>query len=190
LQCFWRCVRVPLDHRASLPAAEPLQLMGRRSGPSFDIMVNKTENRMPPPLTPKEVFLALVNGVAEGRWDELPDLYAEQTDVVHPFHPLRAPALRTRDELREHFRPNDASPRLNRKATNFVIHETKDPEVIIAEFEYQGTVEGADEPFSIPGIFVIRVRDGQIVSSRDYLDHLTSARVRGQLDWLVAAMKA
>jgi len=37
---------------------------------------------------------------------------------------------------------------------------------------------------------VIRVRDGQIVSSRDYLDHLTSARVRGQLDWLVAAMKA
>ncbi|WP_457329033.1 nuclear transport factor 2 family protein [Rhizobacter sp. P5_C2] len=100
------------------------------------------------------------------------------------------PALRTRDELREHFRPNDASPRLNRKATNIVIHETKDPEVIIAEFEYQGTVEGADEPFSIPGIFVIRVRDGQIVSSRDYLDHLTSARVRGQLDWLVAAMKA
>ncbi|MFI0778069.1 hypothetical protein [Streptomyces sp. NPDC021212] len=33
--------------------------------------------------SPQEVFLALVNGVAEGRWNELPDLYAEQTHVVH-----------------------------------------------------------------------------------------------------------
>ena len=50
---------------------------------------------MPHTPSPQEVFLALVNGVAEGRWEELPDLYAERTDVVHPFHPLRAAALRT-----------------------------------------------------------------------------------------------
>lgn len=61
-------------------------------------------------LSPREVFLALVNGVAEGRWSELPDLYAEQTHVVHPFDPLRAAALRTRDELREHFRPTGSKP--------------------------------------------------------------------------------
>lgn len=64
-------------------------------------------------LSPREVFLALVNGVAEGRWSELPDLYAEQTHVVHPFDPLRAAALRTRDELRQHFRPTDAGPGCN-----------------------------------------------------------------------------
>jgi len=108
------------------------------------------------PLSPREVFLALVNGVAEGRWEDLPGLYAEQTDVVHPFDPLRAPALRTRDELREHFRP---------------------------------TGEGTAEEFALPGIFVLRVRDGEIVSSRDYFDHLTAARVRGRLDGLVAAVK-
>jgi uncharacterized protein len=136
--------------------------------------------------TPREVFLALVNGVAEERWDELPALYAEETDVVHPFHPLRAPALRTRDELREHFRPAGAGPRLHRRAANITIHETADPEVIIAEFEYQGTVADTGEPFVLPGIFVLRVRDGEIVSSRDYLDHFTSARIRGQLDGLVA----
>jgi hypothetical protein len=41
----------------------------------------------------------------------------------------------------------------------------------------------------MPGIFVIRVRDGQIVSSRDYLDHLGMARLLGRLDELVAALK-
>lgn len=142
------------------------------------------------PRSPREVFLALVNGVAEGRWEELPDLYAEQTDVVHPFDPLRAPALRSRDELREHFAPTGTGPHLRRRAAGITIHETTDPEVIIAEFEYQGTVVETGEPFAQPGIFVLRVRDGEIVSSRDYFDHFTTARLRGQLDALVAAVNA
>ena len=140
------------------------------------------------PLSPREVFLALVNGVAEERWDELPGLYAQQTDVVHPFDPLRAPAMRSRDELREHFRPTGDGPRLIRRAADITIHETVDPEVIVAEFAYRGTVAGTGEPFALPGIFVLRVRDGEIVSSRDYFDHLTAARVRGRLDGLVAAV--
>lgn len=142
------------------------------------------------PLSPQDVFIALVNGVAQGRWDELPNLYAEQTHVVHPFDPRRGPALRTRDELREHFRPTGAGPQLDRRAANITIHETTDPEVIIAEFEYQGTVVDTAEPFTLPGIFVLRVRNGEIVSSRDYFDHVTAAGIRGQLDDLIAAVKA
>jgi uncharacterized protein len=140
--------------------------------------------------SPREVFLALVNGVAEGRWEELPSLYAEQTHVVHPFDPLRAPALHTRDELREHFRPTGAHPRLDRRPAGITIHETADPEVIIAEFEYRGTVADTGEPFTQPAIFVLRVRDGEIISSRDYFDHFTTARIRGRLDELVAAVDA
>lgn len=136
--------------------------------------------------SPEEVFRALVEGVAAGRWEELPDLYAEQTDVVHPFDPLRRPALRTRDELREHFKPTGAGPRLDRQAANIIIHETADAEVIIAEFEYWGTVVETGESFVLPAIFVMRVRDGEIVSSRDYFDHVTGARIRGQLDALLA----
>jgi ketosteroid isomerase-like protein len=145
---------------------------------------------MAEPLSPREVFLELVHGVAENR-DDLPRLYAEQTHVVHPFDPLRAAPLRTRDALREHFTPGAGRGlELRRKPANIVIHETSDPEVIVAEFEYQGTVAGTDEAFSLPCIFVLRVRDGEIVESRDYADHLTAARVRGQLDELVAAIKA
>ncbi|HEY7431443.1 MAG TPA: nuclear transport factor 2 family protein [Streptosporangiaceae bacterium] len=99
-----------------------------------------------------------------------------------------APA-RTRDELREHFRPTGAGPELHRRAASITIHQTADPEVIVAEFEYQGTVAGTGEPFALPAIFVLRVRNGEIVSSRDYFDHLTAARVRGQLDALIAAVR-
>jgi uncharacterized protein len=42
---------------------------------------------------------------------------------------------------------------------------------------------------TLTGIFVLRVRNGEIVSSRDYFDHLTAARVRGQLDALIAAVR-
>jgi ketosteroid isomerase-like protein len=138
--------------------------------------------------SPRDVFLALVNGVADERWEELPGLYAEQTDVLHPFDPLRRPALRSRDELREHFRPTGTGRRLERRPAVIAIHETADPEVIVAEFEYRGVVVETGEPFTQPGIFVLRVRDGEIVSSRDYFDHLTAARVRGHLDELVAAV--
>jgi ketosteroid isomerase-like protein len=80
-----------------------------------------------------------------------------------------------------------AGPRPRRWVDNVTIHETTDPEVIVAEFEYQGTTD-ADEPYALPAIFVMRVRDGEIVSSRDYHDHLASARVAGRLGDLFAAL--
>jgi ketosteroid isomerase-like protein len=143
---------------------------------------------MPAPRSPREVFLALVNGVADGRLDELPGLYAEQTNVSHPFDPLHAPALRTRDEIREHFGPPGPRHPHRARPANITIHETTDPEVIVAEFEYQRTDAGSGEPVAVPAIFVLRVRNGEIVSSRDYFDHLTSARIRGQLAELFAAV--
>jgi uncharacterized protein len=138
---------------------------------------------------PREVFLALVNGIAEGHPDGLAELYAEQIDVVHPFDPLHGAPLRSRDELRERMESLAARPRPRRRVGNVTIHETTDPEVIVAEFEYQGTTD-AGEPYALPAIFVMRVRNGEIVSSRDYHDHLASARVGGRLGELFAALSA
>jgi uncharacterized protein len=145
---------------------------------------------MAQPRSPSEVFLALVNGIAEGNPDGLPELYAEQIDVVHPFDPLHGPPLRSRDELRERMKQLAAGPRPRRRVGNVVIHETTDPEVIVAEFEYQGISPGTGEPYALPAIFVLRVRNGEIVSSRDYHDHLASARVSGRLGELFAAISA
>jgi ketosteroid isomerase-like protein len=35
---------------------------------------------------------------------------------------------------------------------------------------------------------VLRVRDGEIVEARDYIDHLASARARGQLSDLLGRL--
>jgi ketosteroid isomerase-like protein len=59
-----------------------------------------------------------------------------------------------------------------------------------AEFEDQGTSPGTSESYALPAIFVLRVRNGEIISSRDDHDHFTSARVRGQLGELLAAVGA
>jgi uncharacterized protein len=139
--------------------------------------------------SPREVFLALVNGIADGNPEGLPELYAEQISVVHPFDPLRGAPLRSREELRERMRSLAAHPRQRRRVGNVVIHETTDPEVIVAEFEYQGTTD-AGEAYALPAIFVLRVRDGEIISSRDYHDHLASARAAGRLGDLFAALTA
>jgi uncharacterized protein len=144
---------------------------------------------MAQPRTPREVFLALVNGIADGNLDGLPELYAEQIDVIHPFDPLRGAPLRSREELRARMAQLGARPRPRRRVGNVTIHETTDPEVIVAEFEYQGTTD-TGQPYALPAIFVLRVRNGEIVSSRDYHDHLASARVAGRLGELFAALSA
>ena len=146
---------------------------------------------MTEPRTPSEVFLALVTGIAEGNPEGLVELYAEKIDVSHPFDPFHSAPLTSREELRKRF---DAlasrGPRPRRTVGNVTIHQTTDPEVIVAEFAYQGTDEKTSEPYSLPAIFVMRVVNGEIVTSRDYHDHLASARVHGQVDQLFTALKA
>jgi ketosteroid isomerase-like protein len=141
-------------------------------------------------LTPSEAFLQVVHGVSDRRFDELHELYAERTDVRHPLAPGGMPALTTRDEVRDHFARAAAwTPTVRFQPGNVTIHETADPEVIVAEFEYQGTVTATGEPFAIPCVFVWRVRDGQIVEARDYIDHVTFAHFRGQLPQVITRLQ-
>jgi ketosteroid isomerase-like protein len=56
------------------------------------------------------------------------------------------------------------------------VHATTDPEVVVVEFSYAIAASGVES--TVPHIFVVRVRDGEIVESRDYSDHVGTARVR------------
>jgi hypothetical protein len=68
------------------------------------------------------------------------------------------------------------------------VHETADPEVIVAEFDYVGHVATTDTTFRVANIQVLRIRDGLIVESRDYHDHLAFAHALGHLPQLAATM--
>jgi ketosteroid isomerase-like protein len=152
---------------------------------------------MPHPPTPREVFYRLVDGVARlvagdtAQVDRLAELYAEHTEVTHPMNPLGDTPLRTRADLRRHFAGSPgrtATALQDFHADDIVIHETADPEVIVAEFNYEGT--GAGGPFSLPCVFVMRIRDGLIVSSRDYSSRLGFARAVGEMDSLFRELAA
>lgn len=142
--------------------------------------------------SPTEVFADLIDGVEKlvggdaSQVDRLAALYAEQTDVRHPMRPLGDTPLLTREDLRRHFAagPGDSPGLAGFRAADVRVHETADPEVIVAEFTYRG------EGFAVPCIFVVRVRDGLIVESRDYIAHLEFARLSGHLGDLFEQLAA
>jgi uncharacterized protein len=74
------------------------------------------------------------------------------------------------------------------KARNITVHQTSDPEVIVAEWDYDGLVTTTGRSFQVSNIQVSRVRNGQIVASRDYHNHLVLAEVLGRLPMLLTAL--
>jgi ketosteroid isomerase-like protein len=117
--------------------------------------------------TPRAVAERLISGISEERYGELADLYAEDTVVELAFSPERT-VMRGRDELAKHFAGAADRP-LRVIAKNVVVHETTDPEVVVVEYDYE--VIAGYRTGTVRNVLVIRVRDGQIVSSRDYHDH-------------------
>ncbi|MCK9895955.1 nuclear transport factor 2 family protein [Frankia sp. AgB32] len=124
----------------------------------------------------------------ERQLDALAGLYGERTDVRHPFAPLGGRPMRTRAELRQHFAGSAGRVAGVRSfaPTDLVVHRTVDPEVVVAEFSYAGTADRGE--FAVPCVLVIRVRDGQIVESRDYADHIGMARALGRLEPLARVL--
>lgn len=51
----------------------------------------------------------------------------------------------------------------------------------MAEFEVTGHLVATGEPFTIPFLLVMTIREGRIVHSRDYTDPIIAARLAGRL---------
>ncbi|MQA88193.1 MAG: ketosteroid isomerase [Streptosporangiales bacterium] len=134
---------------------------------------------MPESAGPRDVFERLLRGITAGAWERLPDLYAEEAVVEFPFTAPAPARLAGRGQIRDHFSAAAGAP-LEFEARNVVVHDTGDPEVIIAEFDYDGRVTATGRPFQVSNIQVLRVRDGQIVASRDYHDHPAIADAIGR----------
>lgn len=70
-----------------------------------------------------------------------------------------------------------------------VVHTTTDPEVVVLETEVSGVNTGTGEPFRFTSsIGVLRVRQGKIVSWRDYPNFLGGAEAAGALPQLGAML--
>ncbi|MEO3808228.1 nuclear transport factor 2 family protein [Sphaerisporangium sp. B11E5] len=129
--------------------------------------------------TPREVFTRLLEGITSGNWADLADLYADDVEVEIPFAIPAPTRIKGRDQIRAHF-TGAAGRMIDMRARDVTVHETTDPEVIVAEFAYDGRFAGG-RAFSLDNIQVLRVRDGLIRSTRDYHNHFALGVASGAL---------
>jgi uncharacterized protein len=137
--------------------------------------------------TPREVCEQLLAGISAGAWDQLADLYADEVLVEQPFGGLAPTRLEGKAAVHERF-TTAADGRFDLRAVNVVIHQTTDPEVVVSEFDYEGRVIATGRTFTAANVQVLRVRDGRIVASRDYHDHVALAVAMDQVPALTAAL--
>ena len=134
---------------------------------------------MSEPVTPRQVVEAVMQGISRGAWQDLHALYADDAIIDYPFalpSPMRLEGL---EAIRKYFAAAARLP-LKLQTRNMVVHETADPEVVVAEWDYDGLVTTTGRAFAVSNIQVSRVRDGKIVASRDYHDHAAmAAAMRG-----------
>ncbi|MEV7774599.1 nuclear transport factor 2 family protein [Kitasatospora sp. NPDC086791] len=138
--------------------------------------------------SPREVFLELLEGITAGRFTELARLYAEDAVVETVFEPVGPRRFEGRAVLAERFAQVGAQTPLELRAENVVVRETDDPEVIVAQFDYRAHHRTTGRDFASANIQVLRVRDGLIVHSRDYHDHLAFLVADGGLPRLVETL--
>ena len=112
--------------------------------------------------------------VSRGMSGDLADAYAENAVVEQPFMPHGQGRIDGREALRAHFERAASLP-LRFRVDNLVVHETTDPEVVIAEYDYDARVVPTDETFRVSNVQIFQVRGSEIVRSRDYHDHAAIA---------------
>jgi ketosteroid isomerase-like protein len=118
-----------------------------------------------PVSTPREIFQQLTDGTVNKKWAQLPELFAEDVVITHPLTTGPLARVEGREKVREHF-ARMAGFDADLSIEDVVVHETTDPEVVVCEQTMCTTMNG--EEVRMPGIRVMRVRNGLIVSSKDY----------------------
>jgi uncharacterized protein len=136
--------------------------------------------------SPREVVEALMRGISDGAWQDLHRWYSENATVEYPFA-LPPSRLEGLEAIRRYFAFAATLP-LKLTMKNMIVHETADPEVVVAEWDYDGLVPTTGRRFQVSNIQVSRVRDGKIVTSRDYHNHIVLADVLGRLPSALASL--
>lgn len=135
-------------------------------------------------MTPTELFYHIHERVRVYDIGFVDRFFAEDGVLEMPFAPGPMPRrVVGRDAIRAFLRPRydalrSAGQRIE-EYRNVKIHETRDPEVIIAEFDACGVPRGAGlEPHAapLPFVLVYRIVEDRIVLQRDYFDSLAMSR--------------
>ena len=126
--------------------------------------------------TSREVVEQILRAGREMDTETFVSLFAPDGYVEWPYRPEGVPGrVEGREQLREFLTAQAKGLVRFDEYRNTVIHETLDPEVVIVEYDVHGIVIPTGAPLHQTIIAVIRIRNGLVVSYRDYLNPLVLA---------------
>ena len=149
-----------------------------------------TETRSDPASRTRDVYERMRRALGSNDREAFAGMMAADAVIEWPFRGPGAPyRLEGREAIREFV---TASPlgRLMRfeELRADAVHETLDPEVIVVESTTIGQVLDSGRRFELPAIAVLRIRDGEILSYRDYVNPLAAAQAVGAVPQLMASL--
>jgi uncharacterized protein len=132
---------------------------------------------------PREIFARFQENVLSGGVSHTEEMCAEDIVVEMPFLPAGMPR---RVEGRAAFlafitASREGLPVEYVEFRDLVIHETTDPEVIVAEYELVGKVTHSGAGLATAFAVVLRARGGRIVHWREYQNIAAMAEALGGL---------
>jgi len=145
------------------------------------------------PRTSRQLLAAFQQAMLDFSADDLADLFA--ADAAYEF-PFLAPQRGTdrydgRDAIRAGFShvwgSLPAPPVTGFRDVR--VHDTTDPEVVIAELEFAAIDHRTGRSFNSRSLLVLRGRDGEIQHVRDYADVLRVAKGLGRLTELLEGLR-
>jgi uncharacterized protein len=140
--------------------------------------------------SPREM-VELVRQMVEGRDGvSFPDLFAEDGVLEYPFTTPNFPSVyKGLPAIRALFeRMAEARDLFDIDEVTATVHETNDPELVIAEIFHHGQSHVTNRPYQSLALGIIRVRDGKIVHYRDFMNPLAVSELVGRLPDLVASL--
>jgi ketosteroid isomerase-like protein len=142
---------------------------------------------MPEHLSPRQVVEILMQRISDEKWQEIARLYADDAVIEYPFAlpaPMRIEGI---EAIRGYFATAATWP-LKLQTRHMVVRETANPEIVVAEWDYDGLVTTTGRSFRVSNIQVSTIRNSKIVASRDYHNHAVLADAMGRLPALFSAM--
>lgn len=119
------------------------------------------------------------------------ELFAE--DGVHelPFAPPGVPGyLKGRERIKQYLTSIEDAPLEIREFIDLTVHDTADPDVILAEYTARGIVTRGKQPYEMRYVQLLRVENGRIAVWRDYWSPLDGMRALGVLGMISTVIRS
>ena len=136
-----------------------------------------TETQPTPDARPVEVLHQLRQRLHTNERDGLADMMAPDGVIEWPFSRGETPRrIEGRDNIRDYLRNSPMAGLIHIEDLRpDAVYETSDPEVIVAETSTIGRVVATGARFELHAVAILRIRDGEIVMYRDYINPFAAA---------------